>query len=199
MAAYTENRSSANQTAVEASLVGTIVVEFMADRLAGEGTSADLLAALEAKAGEKVQRRQDWPKSPRKLSADLRRVAPNLRAAGIDVDFRKPGERLIFLGRKRMIRLVGADGGTGNAGSRGEDRPTAKSVPHLALGHGADGSDGSARLFDDLTDDERVAWEERVAICMNDGELPQAEAEAVAWRQIESGQQAATAKGAYNG
>ena len=192
MAAYTENRSSANETAMEASIVGTVVVEFMADRPAWEGTSADLLAALEAKAGEKVQRRQDWPKSPRKLSGDLRRVAPNLRRAGLDIRF----ERGTGKDRKRMVRLGKADGGTATAGGSGEHRPAFNLLLGPALGQGADGSDGCVRRIENLDDDERFAWDERVAVCMNEGGLPQAEAENVAWREVESRRQAATAKGA---
>jgi hypothetical protein len=36
-----------------------------------------------------------------------------------------------------------------------------------------------------LTEDERVTWHERVAICVVDGGLTEAEAEAIAWRQVE--------------
>jgi len=39
-----------------------------------------------------------------------------------------------------------------------------------------------------LTQDQRDAWDERVAICMVDGGLSQEEAEALAWREVE-GQQ----------
>ena len=195
MAAYMENRSSANETAMEASIVGTVLVEFMDDKPSWEGTSADLLVALEAKAGEKAQRRQDWPRSPRKLSGDLRRVAPNLRRAGLDVRF----DRGTGKDRKRMIRLVGADGRTENGGNGDEDRPAAKSLLGLALGQGEDGSDGvdgSDRLLDDLSDDERVTWEERVATCMSDGGLAQADAEDVAWGEIQGRRRAAATKGA---
>lgn len=36
-----------------------------------------------------------------------------------------------------------------------------------------------------LTQDQRDAWDERVAICMVDGGLSQEEAEAIAWREVE--------------
>jgi len=176
MAAYTENRSSANETAMEAPIVGTVIVEFMADRQAWEGTSADLLICLETTAGEKVQRRQDWPKSPRKLSGDLRRVAPNLRRAGMDIRF----ERGAGKDRKRLIRLAKMDGRTVPADGSGENRPICNSFPGLALDQGPDGTDGCARRFEDLDEDERFGWEQRVAICINDGGLPRAEAEDVA-------------------
>jgi len=186
MGAYGENRLSANETAMEASIVGTVIVEFMANRPAWEGTSADLLASLETTAGEKVQGRQDWPKSPRKLSGDLRRVAPNLRRAGMDIRF----ERGTGKGRKRMIRLAKTDGRTVPADGSGENRPVCNSLPGLALDQGPDGTDGCARRIEDLDQDERFAWEERVAVCMNDGGLPLAEAEDVAWRQIETSKRA---------
>jgi hypothetical protein len=38
-----------------------------------------------------------------------------------------------------------------------------------------------------LTRDQREAWEERVAICVFDGELNEERAEAVAWRQVAEG------------
>ncbi len=37
-----------------------------------------------------------------------------------------------------------------------------------------------------LTEDERELWDERVAICAVDGALSEAEAEEVAWRQIDA-------------
>ena len=46
--------------------------------------------------------------------------------------------------------------------------------------HGRD-----ARLMSLNDDDQLDAWNERVAICMVDGGLSQAEAEAVAWREVE--------------
>jgi hypothetical protein len=44
--------------------------------------------------------------------------------------------------------------------------------------------DRNVRLMS-LDDDQLDAWNERVAICMVDGGLSQAEAEAVAWREVE--------------
>jgi len=36
-----------------------------------------------------------------------------------------------------------------------------------------------------LDEEQRYAWDERVAICMVDGGLSQEEAEAIAWREVE--------------
>jgi len=48
----------------------------------------------------------------------------------------------------------------------------------------------SPRDLTRLDNDQRDAWEERVAICVIDGGLSETEAEAVAWREIEAAQDA---------
>ena len=50
-----------------------------------------------------------------------------------------------------------------------------------------------------LDDDQRDAWEERMAICVIDGGLSETEAEAVAWREIEAAQDAHVGAGAATG
>jgi pentose-5-phosphate-3-epimerase len=42
------------------------------------------------------------------------------------------------------------------------------------------------RKLDRLSQDQRLLWEERVAICMIDGGVSQERAEQIAWEQIES-------------
>ena len=85
MAAYTQNRTSTNLAAIEACVVGPLAVTFMEKRLYWSGTYKDLLAELEVLADDVTKRRRGWPSSPRKLSGDLRRITPNLRAEGIKV------------------------------------------------------------------------------------------------------------------
>ena len=87
---------------------------------------------------------------------------------------------------RRLIHLHRADGAPGWGGAPKEDRPTPTSLFDSELPRTSDGSDGSARHIEDLNADERVAWEERVASCMNDGGLSQAEAEELAWQEVES-------------
>jgi len=50
------------------------------------GTATDLLALLSERISDETRRRKDWPKSARGLSGALRRIAPNLRAVGVEVD-----------------------------------------------------------------------------------------------------------------
>jgi hypothetical protein len=52
-----------------------------------EGIARELLASLEARAGEKAVVAKGWPRSPRALSGTLRRLAPELRKVGVDVVF----------------------------------------------------------------------------------------------------------------
>jgi hypothetical protein len=84
MEAYTANRDSANDLALECAAVAGGVQTFMADRSRWEGTWKELLAELNRLADDATRKDEDWPKSARGLSGQLRRIAPNLRRAGID-------------------------------------------------------------------------------------------------------------------
>lgn len=87
---YVGNRQSANELVLESSPMTRYVME-MVEQFAKndywEGRAADLLEELERKASDGDKRLKSWPKTPRGLSGALRRLAPNLRQAGIDVEF----------------------------------------------------------------------------------------------------------------
>ncbi len=103
MAAYSGNRGAANELAIESSVVAAPLAALLsAEGGRWEGTATELLNALEtAHTDEKTRARREWPTSTRKLSGDLRRLAPNLRRAGLEVTFDKePGGQ-----RRRIIRL----------------------------------------------------------------------------------------------
>lgn len=97
MSAYTASRESANEVAVEASVVAQALLGFMDGKTTWEGTASELLDALADVVGEKAQRRPDWPKGNNALSGKLRRVAPNLRETGLEITFAKSGRRVIRL------------------------------------------------------------------------------------------------------
>jgi hypothetical protein len=112
LGAYLGNRASANEAAIESTTVGPVLIRF-ADGLSGlsgrswTGTAGELLAELSTDqySSETDRRQKDWPQKPRKLSAELRRLAPNLRANGIEVGFGREGNA----SRRRLITLeVGA-------------------------------------------------------------------------------------------
>ena len=102
LAAYQSNRADANGLALEACVLAPAIQEFIAGRGVWEGTAQDLLDELDGMDGtEKLRNRRDWPKSPQGLGKRLRRIAPNLRRVGVEVDF----DRGTGKARRRMIRL----------------------------------------------------------------------------------------------
>jgi len=86
LSAYKANRGEANQLVLEASIVATALIQFMEERERWVGTFAELLLALDTQATDASKKAKSWPRSPRALSADVRRVTPNLRALGLDID-----------------------------------------------------------------------------------------------------------------
>jgi hypothetical protein len=88
--AYIGNRQDANELALESSPVYPPLLELLKDGPV-EATSTDLLAKLEQFVTEKVTKGRRWPKNGRALSGALRRLAPNLRRVGIQVEMPTSG------------------------------------------------------------------------------------------------------------
>lgn len=72
--------------ALDASLIVSPLRTLAAQYSVWRGTAAELLGKLARRAGDEVNQR-NWPPNPQVLSGQLRRIAPNLRASGIDVQF----------------------------------------------------------------------------------------------------------------
>jgi hypothetical protein len=83
--AYTNNSLELTESALEASLVARTIGAFMATRPIWEGTCATLLHVLKEVVSPDEMKSWGWPKSPRKLSSELARLAPVLRKLGFDV------------------------------------------------------------------------------------------------------------------
>jgi hypothetical protein len=101
--AYGRNRNTANDAALDASILVVPVLSLLSNGSPWVGTARELLDSLEAThTDEKTRKRKEWPTSPRKLSGDLRRLAPNLRRVGVAVTFdhREPGGK-----RRRLLRI----------------------------------------------------------------------------------------------
>jgi hypothetical protein len=96
--AYTGNREAANELTLEASPIQPFV-SHKAD-MGFTGTAEQLLSDFNVVASEHLRRQHTWPKNGRSLSNALRRIAPNLRATGIEVEFRREGG-----GKTRSIHL----------------------------------------------------------------------------------------------
>ena len=121
--AYQGVRDAVHELTLEASPVGPLVRDFAQQHSPWEGTASELLTVLETrvqggattqspqagkgvtmhapKAGSDVTKHKSWPKNGRALSNTLRRLAPTLRAVGVDVQhIREPGTG------KRLITLI---------------------------------------------------------------------------------------------
>jgi hypothetical protein len=106
LTAYANARESANETALDASPVWPVLTELL-DVNGGtwEGTATELLDDLNATGEEDQRKRRErskqWPKSAQAIANVIRRLAPNMRDAGIEVSI---GERE-GKSRRRLIRL----------------------------------------------------------------------------------------------
>jgi hypothetical protein len=86
--AYIDNRGAA----VETTLQAYPIVPYLEEIGGFDGEFADLLDKLDAlQAVDSLKRPKFWPETPRKLSADLKRIAPALRAKGHDCAISEPG------------------------------------------------------------------------------------------------------------
>ncbi len=73
-----------------------------------EGTARELLDKLNERVPEPDRKSRSWPKTPKALADQVRRIAPDLRAVGVNVElWRAPGGR-----RDRMLSLGGPPTGT---------------------------------------------------------------------------------------
>jgi hypothetical protein len=103
LAAYTGNRAASNDLALEASPVAAALLSFAEAEEHWLGTPSELLGELNRRTGDDQQRQSGWPKAANSLSGILKRLGPNLRAAGVNVTrpnrAGKKGSRLIQLER----------------------------------------------------------------------------------------------------
>jgi hypothetical protein len=101
--AYQENRGEAIRLVLDISPLADPIRELVAEGGEWTGTCKELLPLLAARAGDAARARSGWPGNPEALSHALRRLAPNLRAAGVEIAF------LPRTGSGRPIRLCACD------------------------------------------------------------------------------------------
>jgi hypothetical protein len=100
LAAYERNRGQGHELAIEASIISAPLLDIANQGF--EGTASELLDLLTLKADERATRHQQWPRTPRALSAMIKRLAPNLRALGYDL---QQGQRDSTAARRRLITI----------------------------------------------------------------------------------------------
>jgi hypothetical protein len=88
IATYNRNREEASEVTLEDSILVPLLQSLVLNQQ-WLGTATELLSRLsqETQNGESFQR--EWPRTPASLSAQLRRLEPNLKMAGIDLHFEK--------------------------------------------------------------------------------------------------------------
>ncbi len=103
IAAYCGNQDASTELAIESSIIGQPLLDFM-NRWSDSwvGTAQELLAELRKLADEDVVRNNRWPATPRAMSGQLRRLAPNLRRVNIEVILDR---RTTDSDRRRLIEL----------------------------------------------------------------------------------------------
>ena len=90
VAAYAANRHEGHALALEVSPIAVPLAQLASSGL-WQGTSNQLLAKLAEIAGPEVTNAREWPRNPRALTEALKRLAPSLRAMG--VEWQRPGAK----------------------------------------------------------------------------------------------------------
>lgn len=172
LVAYAGNRREAHDLALDASPVAALI-RGLTDTW--EGTAAQLLDRLTDEAEDGLTRSRAWPKSPRSLTNVLRRLAPNLRATGIDITFYREARtrrRLIAIEKARIVAspsspsvpavpvsVAGAE--MGDATNRTGTQPNGSNGPIVppirAQGDAGDARDATIRPLSNGAS-ERILW-----------------------------------------
>jgi hypothetical protein len=106
---YAENGKTANDLPLEtpvANVLRSLILPW-------EGTATELLGVLQGFVDERTRKQKSWPASGNSLSNKLRRLAPNLRPAGINIEFAKGKDRA----RSRMIHITSETAGKPSSAS----------------------------------------------------------------------------------
>jgi hypothetical protein len=101
LAAYRANCAETHNLALESSPLYEPVAELAREGFSG--TVAELYDRLNCMMSESMRRSVRWPKAPNALSNALRRMASNLRAVGINIQFSRADIR-----GRRVVSLVRA-------------------------------------------------------------------------------------------
>jgi Domain of unknown function (DUF3854) len=107
METFNESREQSRQIVIESSPVGEAIVRLMEKTpLVWKGTASELLNELEKHTDEATYRSRYFPKASNSLSRQLTRLAPDLKALGIEVGYFRAGQdrnRLICL--EKVVKI----------------------------------------------------------------------------------------------
>jgi hypothetical protein len=103
MSAYQGNRESANDVALDSSVIGPPLLQLLEARGEWTGSSSELLEAIENGQGDLFRKPMGWPKNGRSLSGHLKRLSPNLRTAGWIPERGRNSKKRIWTIRRREV------------------------------------------------------------------------------------------------
>ena len=89
---YMQNRQEAIGVALDGDVIATAIQKLVGQKPRWSGTATELRDELEKLAPEKDRKSHSWPRDVRVLGSHLRRLAPALRAVGIDIQFARRGK-----------------------------------------------------------------------------------------------------------
>jgi hypothetical protein len=138
--AYAGNRDEGHELALETSPVSQVIRAFVLNEGCWEGSASDLFKRVVEPSPMEDQRRGGFPRNPRALSSVLRRLAPNLRAVGVEVTFHRDGKRRSVMIRDmehRCVTCVISDTEEPNSPSLGLSQGNSLASPTADLRHGA--------------------------------------------------------------
>jgi 5S rRNA maturation endonuclease (ribonuclease M5) len=99
LSAYRGNITEVVERSLAADPVASAVQNLIAEQEHWEGRPTELLDALESLVPERTTKMKTWPKAPHVLTNRLKRAATFLRAAGIEIEISKSGNRKILIDR----------------------------------------------------------------------------------------------------
>ena len=126
MEAFSQSREESRQVVIESSPVGEAIIQLMENTpLVWKGTASQLLNELEQHTDEATYRSRYFPKASNSLSRQLTRLAPDLKALGIEVGYFRAGQdrnRLICLEKVVKISSISSIPSIdGSEASQGKD------------------------------------------------------------------------------
>lgn len=92
MDCYLKNRAQANELSIDMEPVAKAIKDLIVNRDGFRGTATQILDKINENTPFEIQKSKSWPKTPRTLSDQLRRIAPDLRALGFIVEFARAGK-----------------------------------------------------------------------------------------------------------
>ncbi len=141
MRAYTRNRDDAASIAMEHSPIARHMLALVEREQHWEGTAGELLEAISQRATDAERRSRGFPTNARGMGGAARRVAPSLRAEGVECQF---DIRAGTSSRQRLIKITRRSDGRvdGSEAENAAYRPT-EALATPSDSDGMDDPDGS--------------------------------------------------------